>query len=238
MFLSRLTLNPRDPQARFDLARPYEMHRTLWRGFPGGEPRRILFRVDADRRGGPPVVLVQSDRQPDWAALPAGYTARVPEAKAFDPVLRAGQRLRFRLRANPTKRVAAGNPRLGAVAAGKRVALCSEGDQLRWLLRKAGKGGFRVPGDWVSKSDPERRAADWGPDFADGNWYPNFRVDVAPEGRARNDKPGHRDGAFLAVRFEGVLEVTDPDRFVTTIREGVGSAKGYGFGLLSVAPAA
>lgn len=238
MFLSRLTLNPRDRRARFDLARPYELHRTLWRGFPEGDPGRILFRVDPDRGGGHPVVLVQSDRQPDWAELPAGYTVLVPESKAFDPVLEAGQKLRFRLRANPTKRVAAGNPRLGSVAAGKRVALCSEGDQLRWLLRKAGQGGFRVPGEWVSKKEPGRRTADWGPDFADGDWYPNFRVDVAPEGRDRNDKPGHRDGAFVAVRFEGVLEVTDPELFVKTIQDGVGSAKGYGFGLLSVAPSA
>jgi CRISPR system Cascade subunit CasE len=49
MFLSRLILDSRDPQDRRDLARPYEMHRTLWRAFPDDDPGRVLFRVDTDR---------------------------------------------------------------------------------------------------------------------------------------------------------------------------------------------
>lgn len=38
---------------------------------------------------------------------------------------------------------------------------------------------------------------------------PNFRVNVDAEGRDRNNKPSH-GGEFLAVRFEGVLVVTEP----------------------------
>jgi CRISPR system Cascade subunit CasE len=61
-------------------------------------------------------------------------------------------------------------------------------------------------------------------------------VEVIPEGRDRNGKPGHA-GEFLAVRFEGVLAVTDPEVFRATVAAGIGSGKAFGFGLLSVGPA-
>ena len=49
---------------------------------------------------------------------------------------------------------------------------------------------------------------------------------------------GHRhDITHFAVKFEGELVVTDPTRFAETLKNGIGSAKGFGFGLLSVARA-
>ena len=53
----------------------------------------------------------------------------------------------------------------------------------------------------------------------------------APESSA-----GHRL-TFASVLFEGVLEVTDAERFRQALEQGIGSAKAYGFGLLSIAPA-
>jgi CRISPR system Cascade subunit CasE len=234
MFLSRLVLNIRDHQARYDLGRPYEMHRTLWRAFPEHDPGRILFRVDADRAGAPPVVLVQSDLRPQWERLGERgphYLLAPPELKPFQPSFVPTQRLRFRLRANPTKKVASlskadrltgARERDGNTKNGRRLALLREDEQVAWLLHKGEQGGFRIPGEWV--------AAD------DDRWTPNFRVDVIPEGWVRCGKDGHADGRFYAVRFEGLLEVTDPDQFLRTLVDGIGSAKGFGFGLLSLAP--
>ncbi len=37
------------------------------------------------------------------------------------------------------------------------------------------------------------------------------------------------------VRFDGVLEVTDPAALAAAVRDGLGSAKAFGFGLLSLA---
>jgi CRISPR system Cascade subunit CasE len=170
-------------------------------------------------------VLVQSELEPDWVRLPAEYLARPAEHKPFDLAVTAGQRLRFRLRANPTRRVSEKDARLGSVMAGKRVGLITEADQVRWLLRKADAGGFVIPGGWVHP--PSRETGE-------PVMVPNFRVDVVPEGRDRNSKPG-RAGAFIAVRFDGVLEVTDPGRFRQTVCAGIGSGKGFGFGLFSVA---
>ena len=38
------------------------------------------------------------------------------------------------------------------------------------------------------------------------------------------------------VQFRGILEVTSREDFIRTYREGIGSAKGFGFGLLLLAP--
>lgn len=228
MFLSKLVLNLRDPKARHDLARPYEMHRSLMVGYPYQRVDNrcdLLFRVEPERSG-PPVVIVQTRDEPDWSRLPAGYLCEPEQAKSLDLPVRSGQRLRFRLRANPTKRVAAKNERLGGVMAGKRIGLLTEADQVRWLLRKGETGGFHIPGQWIDGKDQKTGAP---------IQLPNFRVDAVSEGRDRNGKPGH-DGEFLAIRFEGVLTVTDPETFRQTVAAGVGSGKAFGFGLLSVAP--
>jgi CRISPR system Cascade subunit CasE len=227
MFLSKLVLNLRNPQVRIDLARPYEMHRTLWRAFPKGEPGRVLFRVDSHRRGGSPTMLVQSEHDPIWGELPSNYFLRPAESKRLELNVVTGQRLRFRLRANPTKRVASKNERLGSVIAGKRVGLATEREQIAWLLRKGQDGGFSIPGEWVEEKHTE--TCQLIP-------LPNFRVDVTSEGRDRNGKPGY-DGEFIAVRFEGILKVTDSEKFRETVFAGIGSGKSFGFGLLSLAPA-
>jgi len=230
VFLSKLTLNPRDRQTRCDLAQPYEMHRTLWRAFPPREPGRVLFRVDADRFRGKPVVLVQSDGQPEWQSLPesgAHYLTTSPEVKEFDPSLATKERLRFRLRANPTKKVGGASKKerlAGKKDHGQRIALLHEQEQMAWLLDKGEGGGFRILGDWTLNGG--------------GRKVPNFRVEVVPEGWVRCGKNGHTEGRFFAVRFDGLLEVTDPGKFLETLRAGIGSAKGFGFGLLSLAPAA
>ena len=207
MFLSKLTLSPppRCRQVLTDVASPYEMHRTLLRAFPGrdnGGPGRVLFRVEPDRPDRPPVVLVQSDKQPDWSALDPldGYLSEPPETKPFAPGLRAGQRLRFRLRANPTVK-----------RDGKRHGLFQEADQLAWLQRKGQAGGFRPVAVTLARKVELRSRA---------------------TGTANHQAPQKH----LAVDFEGILEVTNPEKLVETLAAGIGPAKGYGFGLLSIGP--
>jgi CRISPR system Cascade subunit CasE len=227
MFLSKLVLNARDRQARYDLARPYEMHRTLMNGYPYARVEHrcdLLFRVETSRFG-PPSVLVQTRDAPDWSGLPAGYLLGTAEWKPFDLAVAAGQRLRFRLRANPTKKVGSSSKEerlAGHKKNGRRVARLGEGEQVAWLLRKGEGGGFRVPAGWLEPAGGRKR--------------PSYQLDVVEEGCVPCGKEGHTGGQFHAVRFEGVLEVTDPVRLRVTVEEGIGSAKSFGFGLLSLAP--
>jgi CRISPR system Cascade subunit CasE len=61
---------------------------------------------------------------------------------------------------------------------------------------------------------------------------------IVDEGPLQFEK--RSEGAAIQVRsalFEGVLAVLDPGALLETIRQGVGPAKAFGFGLLSLGPA-
>jgi CRISPR system Cascade subunit CasE len=232
MYLSRLTLNPLNAQVRAELARPYEMHRTLLRGFPHGsvgisradiEAAGVLFRVDEKPRENLFVVLVQSRTAPRWSFLnehrdARGYSYLLPASmlgdgkpnpvtKEFDlsKKLAVGQTLAFRLRANPTKRLGNG----AAHDTGKRVGIYDEALQLEWLQRKAEAGGFHIVRAMVSRDE-------------------RIRDEI------HRDDQTH-DLELLSVQFDGLLRVLDQDMTRKTIENGIGSAKGFGFGLLSLA---
>jgi CRISPR system Cascade subunit CasE len=228
LYLSRLRLNPLFAPALRLAGDTYEAHRVLWstgfRDFTKDDLGRVLFRVEAHRETEAPIVLVQSEREPDWSTLPPRLVMATPETKRYDATLSSCQCLRFRLRANPTKKIesASKSERLaGAKKNGKRIGLFHENDQVAWLLDKGEHGGFTIPGQWREEN---------------GVKIPDFRVDIIREGWVHCGKEGHREGEFYAVRFDGVLTVTDPVLFRQTLAQGIGPAKAFGFGLLSIAP--
>jgi len=204
---------------RSELASPYEMHRTVLRAFPSeedGGPGRVLFRVDQMRHASELALLVQSDKEPDWAALDGNRTATVPyllrpvEFKELKPKFSEGQQLAFRLRANPTRKIDTKTRPDGNRRNGKRVGIYDEQKRTEWLRRKGESGGFAV-----------------------------LSVQVISDGfihGKKTDEHGSHDLKHCAVRFEGVVQVTDPDVFLQTLQTGIGSGKAFGFGLLSVAP--
>lgn len=238
MYLSRLALDPRSREVRRDLGNCQDLHRTIMAAFPqvaDDEARAslgVLHRVDAVRAG--MTLLVQSLAVPDWSRLPSGYLLTEPETKAVSQLyegIRAGQRLRFRLRANPTRKTATSSKadRLaGKRSNGRRVPLKEE-ELLNWLARKGQEGGFTL-----IEVEATRES-----DHSDG---------LVRHAEVRVDRPGlsqgwrSQDGSirrltFNPALFEGVLEVQDAVAFRRTIEEGVGPAKAYGFGLVSLAVA-
>ncbi|RDI95464.1 type I-E CRISPR-associated protein Cas6/Cse3/CasE [Meiothermus sp. QL-1] len=137
MWVSKLVLNLRSKAARRDLANPYQMHRTLSKAVSQAlkeGKERLLWRLEPTRGLEAPVVLVQTLTEPDWSVLEKDY-AEVFPPKPFNPVLQEGQVLRFRLRANPSKR---------AKDRGERVALKTPAEKISWLERKLAEGGFRL----------------------------------------------------------------------------------------------
>ena len=227
MYLSRLLLNPRSRQVQRELADPYEMHRTVCRAFPDAnykdnEPSGILFRVDLHLKTHLPTLLVQSLQQPDWGflltdrkdyllgdvALPPGVEN--PAFKEMDLQLRSGQTLAFRLRANPTFKKTA--EKEDGKKHKARLGIFKEDDQRKWLERKIESAGAAL----VSV---------------------NIADDQLVRGKLFIEKNDEKRLRFLSVLFDGVLQVKDPKSLVETIYTGIGSAKGLGFGLLSLAPA-
>jgi CRISPR system Cascade subunit CasE len=226
MFLSKLILNTRDRAARRDLADCHDLHRTIMSAFPqadGAAARDefgVLFRVETGR-GGKVVLLVQSRVEPDWSRLPGGYLLEADGNPACKPVsnhytgLATGQRLLFRLLANPTKRVSAKNTEEDARWRGKRIDLRREEDQMAWLRRRGEAAGFRLLAARVNRDVPNVQAAPGPKTFG---WREKNRL------------------SFGSALFNGELEITDAAAFRQALSDGVGSGKAYGFGLLSIAP--
>lgn len=219
MYLSRLILNPRSRAVQRDIAQPHSLHQTVMRAFPdhlSTAEERILYRLDQNRRG-ELYLLVQSQHAPDWAHLhDNGYLlpsdVENPAVKAVDLQVQPGQQLAFRLRANPTRRLG----KSATYDKGKRVGLYKLEEQLNWLQRKASDHGFRIHS--VMPTQQQR---------VEGR-IPRQEMQPAT-------KPNH-DAKFFSVQFDGILQVTDPDRFLAAVQAGIGSGKAFGFGLLSVAP--
>jgi len=195
------------------------LHRRVMKVFPhvdhgpAREALGVLWRLDADaaRR---PFLLVQSSTPGSWDDLPPGWATSL-EAKEIDRLLdglRTGQRCRFLLRANATRKVDTKTDDDGRHRNGQRVPLRSPERALEWLARKGQAAGFELAKETT------------GPP-----------VDVRPEPPAT----GWRDGSVVtieAVRFEGRLIVTDAARLAQAVRTGIGPARAYGCGLFSLAP--
>jgi len=238
MFLTRLMLDPRHLEVQRDLADCYRLHRRILSLYPdiqaGRDARRqlgVLYRPEGY------VVLIQSRFPPLCDRLPLGYllpTGGDPENPAIKDVsqsyaqVHAGMQLAFRLRANPTKKIDSRQDQPGFRPNGRRVDLRREADQVAWLLRKADQHGFRVLRVRVRPDTVQ---------LADAP----VQADARPAGKVtgwRRSGEGHPHRlTFGAVLYEGVLEVTNAERFRLALEQGIGPAKAFGFGLLSVAPA-
>lgn len=210
MYLSRLTLNPRDRGARRDLSSPYELHSTLARLFANAPPQaeRVLFRLERGENR----VLIQSRTQPDFSALPRGYYLHAECRDDYGEKLRAvvaGRQLAFRLLANPTSKVTLDE---GDTRRKTRKPLLDWQAQEVWLRRKlADEAGSELISGQSTVLDARR------------NWK-------------RGDQSELGWQTHVPVFFEGVLRVNDPVKLIEAVQKGIGSAKGYGFGLLSLAP--
>jgi len=227
MYLSRLILNSRNKQARRDLADCGEMHRTVMSAFPPGSgPARaqfgVLYRVDV-KTDGTVTLYVQSRERPDWSHLPPDYLLDQPACRPLASIyagLTAGSVLRFRLRANPTRKIDTRSDASGR-RHGRRVEFRKEPECTGWLQRKAQAGGFELLSVRLNPAVPD--------------------VTARPEGSFTRLTGSRQDDAahpltFAAVLFEGHLRVTDAERFLATLEKGIGPGKAYGLGLLSVAP--
>lgn len=241
LFLSRLSLNLHDRAVRRDLGDCQAMHKRILSAFGDTEARAaraafgVLYRVEHDARTNMTAVLVQSSERPDWSCLPAQY---LREHEADNPAcksvvdkyagLKAGMHLRFRLRANPTRKIETKTLADGKRRNGKRVELRDEAEQAAWLERKAAQHGFRLRA--VRSIDEDKRTGlrkSQDEDANDGG-------DVAAAGDDKRVRPPRL--TFASMLFEGELIVTNKELFVAALEGGVGTGKAYGFGLLSIAP--
>lgn len=233
MHLSLLRLPRRSP--RWQFLQAYQLHQLLWSAFPGiprhSSENRFLYRHDELEREHS--VLVQSAVRPDWSALDhegEGTTAQVREIAP--ETLATGSELRFFLRANPVVCRIYPEESSGSAAEKKSRHILVGSDRKRmaerlgvdigtlpsreqqlidWLTRKGVSGGFSLV---ATLPGPSR----------------DFLI------RKPKDAATGKNGVltFTGVDFEGILQVTDPSLFATTVGSGIGRGKAFGFGLLSL----
>lgn len=212
MWLSKLVINTHCPQARNDLGSPYNIHRTIMSAFPTPLPKneRVLFRIENVTSDNQPVILVQSFHKPDWVAIQfkfTGYFAQQPVEKKVDSIkIQNGQIYRFRLRANPSKRVFYQNTNKS-----QRISLFTENARKEWLMRKAENCGFELLADSIVIRDAP------------------YRMFFIPK-----EEKTHK-AILNIVDYDGLLKIINPILFLDSVWRGIGPAKAWGCGLLSFA---
>ncbi|MCQ9385375.1 type I-E CRISPR-associated protein Cas6/Cse3/CasE [Brevibacterium moorei] len=239
MFLSKLELNGARRGTGRLLASPQRMHAAVAASFPAedavdaaGAGARILWRVDAGSHN--PVVYVVSPETPDFTHIveQAGWPTKVSWGVAdYAPLLdrlAEGQVWQFRLAANPVHNVAGARG-----TRGKRVPHVTAAHQEEWLLGKADQIGaaFDVESPLPGSTDSETGSA---------SSAPSFRIEERKVVRFARRKPANGKVAktvtITQARFDGLLRVTDPESLRKALVQGIGPAKGYGCGLLTLAP--
>lgn len=188
---------------------PYQFHQALWKLFPDCDDaeRDFLFRVEQFQSGVGAHVLLQSALKPEGSEQSPLLLAQ----REFELNIPKDQQLRFRLRANPIKTIKDSSK--GTIEKkGKtftrtvRVPLLHEDQQQAWLERKF--HGFALLETLIVQPEPVMYF--------------------------RKPKEG-RSGKIQIVLFDGVMRVTVPDVFKSQILQGIGPAKAFGCGLLSIA---
>ena len=220
MYLTRFEMNTARRGARDLFASPQRLHAAVLAAFPNSEREptdagRILWRLD--QRGHQTLLYVVSPHQPDLTHLveAAGWPATQGwDTRSYLPLLdrlSVGGQWAFRLAANPVR----SRPKTADTGRSQRFGHVTVAQQTSWLLDRAGRNGFIIPE--TEGKEP----------------------DVAVHGRRTWKFP--RDGRTVTLAtalFEGRLETTDPNTLRRALTHGIGPAKGYGCGLLTLAPLA
>lgn len=217
MYLSRVLLDDRKRETMRAIASPQVIHGAVessicWENVePNGSRKRLLWRVDyvADKC----YLLLLSEERPNLTSLVRrfGYpeVELVGETREYTPFverLRNGQRWRFRLRANPVRSSVSETDDSGR---GKVFAHVTTEQQMQWLMARAETSGIALKREEFSVVH-----SDWKK-FSKGS-------------------TGRRQVVLRTATFEGLLSIADADRFRLSLTGGIGRAKAYGCGLMTI----
>lgn len=226
MFLSHIQLNPARRTGRPLLTSPHTLHAAVLAAFPDPSPRdtgRVLWRLDVEPHR--THLYVVSPEPPDLThiAEQAGWPTREDswQVRPYAPLLdriENDHRYLFRLTANPVR-----SKRLPGGARGKVYGHVTARQQEQWLLERQERLGIRV--DLLGPDEIET------PPDAD----PPHAL-LVKDRRTLSFTRRETAVTLRVATYEGRLIVADRDRFVHALGHGIGRAKGYGCGLMTIAP--
>lgn len=231
-YLSSIPINPLRRGAQRLITNRQRMHAAVLGGIAVQLAKeRILWRLDTAQHSSHVLVLTQS--RPNWdhlveqAGWPGadGGSAKIADYSPILAMLVKGRRFSFRATLNTVssshspKSPSSAQKRQLETPSGRAVHLGerSAPNQLSWFLRRAADGhdqwGFTVG----SSEAPAARIVERGHErFSRRRGQPPVSLDIAT--------------------FEGELEVTEPVVMTRTLLAGIGKAKAYGCGLVTLAP--
>ena len=184
----------------------YGWHQRLWQCFPGEPDRKRDFLTRIDMMEGAFRLWLLSPRRP---SCPDWCPPECFALKGIGESFLSHRYYAFDLRANAVKRLVQRNEQGERKRHGKRVPLIRSDELRDWIDRKGQQGGFRIVTDRPLEIGPMVKS--------------HFR---------KKEQAACHGG----VEFRGVIEVVDHVQFKGTYYTGIGSAKGFGFGLLLLAP--
>ena len=214
-----------EPAFREGLVDSYAWHKKVWECFPGQPDKRRHFLSRVDMLEGAFRVWILAAERPE---RPTWCPAEGFDLKEIPSSFLSHRYYAFDLRANPVKALVQrddyGQPLRkadGRRKSGKRVPLIDLEELRAWLVRK---GEVRCRDQETCRDVPGGfRLVDDRP------------LEIRPQPSSHFRKKGQH-GCHGGVQFRGVLEVVDLEHFRRTYQAGIGSAKGFGFGLLLLAP--
>lgn len=205
MFLTQMQLDLNNRKTLIALASPAKIHGEVESAFTGSR-KRNLWRVDS--REGKKFLLILSEEKPDLthAAAQLAPHGEIWQTKDYNVLLeKIEDGSRWRFRL-------CANPTYSIVEKnGERGRVCAHSTsehQLKWLLSRSEKHGFLLKPDEFNVTNVK--------------WY-RFK-----KGISRNMV------TFLAVTYEGILEVRDSELFRNALCCGIGRGKAYGAGLMTI----
>ena len=226
LFFSRLTLRRTPPTAALtallDPPEPGQAadahHRLMWSVFSDGASRKRDFLWRYDGRGR---FFTLSARTPTPSDLFQPH-----ETKVFEPRLKIGDGLGFKLRANATKDRAAARRGPRSERRHRRVDIVMDG-----LHRAAPQNATRAD---LRDRVAEAAAAEWMKRQGAARGF-EPRLTTVEGYSTINLGRQRRQGATLGILdLVGSLEVTRPDTFLTALAGGFGRAKAWGCGLMLI----
>ncbi|MBS3872230.1 MAG: type I-E CRISPR-associated protein Cas6/Cse3/CasE [Firmicutes bacterium] len=216
MYLTRIALDLNRRETLRALASPHVIHGAVESSVPPGESEkreRNLWRIDYLEPNC--YLLVLSRQVPNMTAIATqfGYAQREPawETRCYQTLLsklHAGQALRFRLRANPVRSSCIENE--GANGRGRVYAHVTVEQQKQWLYSRSEGLGFALDDQ-------------------------TFTVVHTEWKKFRKSRGFGNEVSLRIADFEGRLQVTNVELFKHALTQGIGRAKSYGCGLLTVA---
>ena len=217
MYLSRVKIDANNRRKLKELNHLGAYHAWVEDSFPEerekpkNERTRKLWRVDELR--GEYYLIVLSENKPDFEKLEKYGVKNTAESKSYERLLdsiKPGMRARFKIELNTvystTKNVEKGKR--------GRVIPVPHEKLGEFFFDRTEKNGFSVNKNELAITNIGKKL---------------FR---------RKKEGGEKEKRvnLVSATFEGILTVTDEERFRETLVMGIGRKKAYGFGLLTIIP--